>query len=60
MHTEMKDKIQKEYCRRVSQLTSLKLNGRGLLSIADCVETKTKSFAITTSVRGKIVESFKE
>ena len=56
----MKDKIQKEYCRRVSQLTSLKLNGRGLLSIADCVETKTKSFAITTSVRGKIVESFKE
>ena len=27
MHTEMKDKIQKEYYRRVKQLTSSKLNG---------------------------------
>ena len=27
MHTEMKDKIQKEYYRRVMQLTSSKLNG---------------------------------
>ena len=27
MHTEMKDKIQKEYYRRVRQLTSSKLNG---------------------------------
>ena len=27
MHTEMKDKIKKEYYRRVRQLTSSKLNG---------------------------------
>ena len=27
MHTEMKDKIQREYYRRVRQLTSSKLNG---------------------------------
>ena len=27
MHTEMKDKIQSEYYKRVRQVTSLKLNG---------------------------------
>ena len=27
LHTEMKDKIQKEYCKRVRQLTLSKLNG---------------------------------
>ena len=31
MHTEMKDKIKKEYNRRVRQLTSSKLNGRNTI-----------------------------
>ena len=32
IHTELKDKMQKEYYRRVRQLTSSKLNGENTIS----------------------------
>ena len=36
MHTEMKDKIKKEYYRRVRQLTSSKLNGGNTARAMNC------------------------
>lgn len=50
MHTERKDKIQKEYCRGVRQLTLLKYNGGNTISLINS----------NTKVDKKRTESYKQ